>query len=161
MTDVSESRLPGVGMRYEFLTRSGDRVVVVAHRSGRRDVYLGDRDDLDAFQEVLDLSDEESRTLAELLGGSRVTRELTRLRQSVQGLAIDWVPVDPDSRYAGGTIGDTGTRTRTGVSIVAVMRGDQAIPAPGPDFGLQAGDTLVVVGEPRGIEGLVALLHEG
>ena len=108
-----------------------------------------------------ELSDDESRTLSELLGGSRVTRELSRLRQSVQGLAIDWVPVDPDSPYAGKTIGDTGTRTRTGVSIVAVMRGAQAVPAPGPDFGLDAGDTLVVVGEPRGIEGLVALLHEG
>jgi TrkA domain protein len=161
MTDVSESRLPGVGMRYEFLTRSGDRVAVVAHRSGRRDVYLGDRSDTDAYHEVLDLTDDESRTLSELLGGSRVTRELSRLRQAVQGLAIDWLPVDPDSPYAGGTIGDTGTRTRTGVSIVAVMRGDEAIPAPGPDFGLLAGDTLVVVGEPRGIEALVTLLHAG
>ena len=90
-----------------------------------------------------------------------MTRELSRLRQSVQGLAIDWVPVDRDSPYADKTIGDTGTRTRTGVSIVAVMRGDEAIPAPGPEFGLVAGDMLVVVGEPRGIEGLVALLHEG
>ena len=161
MTDVSESRLPGVGMRYEFLTRSGDRLAVVAHRSGRRDVYRADRNDPDAYHEVLELTDDESRTLSELLGGSRVTRELSRLRQSVQGLAIDWLPVDPDSPYAGGTIGDTGARTRTGVSIVAVMRGDQAIPAPGPDFDLQAGDTIVVVGEPRGIEALVALLHEG
>ena len=161
MTDVSESQLPGMGVRYEFLSRSGDRVAVVAHRSGRREVYLGDRRDPDAFHEVLELNDDESRTLAELLGGSRVTRELSRLRQSVQGLAIDWVPVDRDSPYADKTIGDTGTRTRTGVSIVAVMRGDEAIPAPGPEFGLVAGDMLVVVGEPRGIEGLVALLHEG
>ena len=76
-------------------------MAVVAHRSGRRDVYLGDRRDEDAYHEVVELSDDESRTLAELLGGSRVTRELSRLRQSVQGLAIDWVPVDPDSPYAG------------------------------------------------------------
>ena len=114
MTDVSESQLPGMGVRYEFLSRSGDRVAVVAHRSGRREVYLGDRRDPDAFHEVLELNDDESRTLAELLGGSRVTRELSRLRQSVQGLAIDWVPVDRDSPYADKTIGDTGTRTRTG-----------------------------------------------
>jgi TrkA domain protein len=161
MTDVSELRLPGVGMRYEFRSHTGARIAVLAHRSGRREIYRGDADDPDAFQELLELNDDESRTLAELLGGSRVTRELTRLRQSVQGLAIDWIPIDADSPYAGRTIGDTGTRTRTGVSIVAVLRGDEAIPAPGPDFGLQAGDTLVVVGEPRGIEALVALLHEG
>jgi TrkA domain protein len=161
MTDVSELRLPGVGMRYEFLSQAGDRVAVLAHRSGRREIYRGDADDLDAYVELLELTEDESRTLAELLGGSRVTRELTRLRRSVQGLSIDWVPVDHDSPYVGRTIGDTGTRTRTGVSIVAVLRADEAFPAPGPTFGLSGGDTLVVVGEPRGIEALVTLLHEG
>ena len=57
-----------MGVRYEFLSRSGDRVAVVAHRSGRRDVYLGDRRDEDAYHEVVELNDDESRTLAELLG---------------------------------------------------------------------------------------------
>ena len=95
MTDVSESRLPGMGVRYEFLSRSGDRVAVVAHRSGDARSTWATAVIEDAYHEVVELSDDESRTLAELLGGSRVTRELSRLRQSVQGLAIDWVPVDP------------------------------------------------------------------
>ena len=78
-----------------------------------------------------------------------------------QGLAIDWLPVDPDSPYVGRSIGDTRTRTRTGVSIVAVVRGEDAIAAPGPEFRLEADDTVVVVGKPRGIEGVVELLHAG
>jgi TrkA domain protein len=161
MTDVTELRLPGVGIRYEFPTRAGDQVEVVAHRSGRRQIFVGDPDDPDAFRAVLELTEEESQTLAELLGGSRITRELTKLRQALEGLAIDWLPVDPDSPYAGRTIGDTRARTRTGVSIVAVMRGEEAFPAPGPEFGLQAGDTLVVVGLPRDIEMVVEILHGG
>ncbi|HXF36887.1 MAG TPA: cation:proton antiporter regulatory subunit [Actinomycetota bacterium] len=161
MTEVEEVRLPGVGIRYGFATHAGDRVEVVAHRSGRREIYVGQRDDPDAFREVLELDDEESRTLAELLGGSRVTRELAKLRQALEGLALDWLPVDPDSPYAGRTIGDTAARTRTGVSIVAVMRGEEAHPAPGPDFRLRAGDTVVVVGRPRDIERLVEILHTG
>ncbi|MFD0332854.1 hypothetical protein ACFQZ0_03775 [Streptomyces erythrogriseus] len=32
--DVSEVLLPGVGMRYEFVNHEGDRVGVVAPRSG-------------------------------------------------------------------------------------------------------------------------------
>jgi TrkA domain protein len=52
-------------------------------------------------------------------------------------------------------------RSRTGVSIVAVLRGEQAIPAPGPESGLEAGDYLVVVGTARGIEEVVELLHHG
>jgi TrkA domain protein len=47
------------------------------------------------------------------------------------------------------------------VSIVAVMRGTDADPAPGPDFVLEEDDTIVVVGQPRGIEGVVELLHSG
>lgn len=161
MPDVTELRLPGVGIRYEFSTRTGDRVEVVAHRSGRRDIFVGDPGDPDEFRAVLELTEDESQTLAELLGGSRITRELTKLRQTLEGLAIDWLPVDPDSPYVGRTIGDTRTRTRTGVSIVAVMRGEEAFPAPGPEFELQAGDTLVVVGLPRDIETVVEILHAG
>jgi TrkA domain protein len=41
---------------------------------------------------------------------------------------------------------------------VAVLRGEQAIPAPGPDTPLQAGDTVVVVGTPKGIAALTRLL---
>jgi TrkA domain protein len=44
---------------------------------------------------------------------------------------------------------------------VAVVRGDDAIAAPGPDQRLEADDTLVVVGTPRGIEDLVVILRAG
>ena len=37
------------------------------------------------------------------------------VRQQVEGLAIDWLPIRPGSRYATGTIADTQARTRTGV----------------------------------------------
>ena len=45
------------------------------------------------------------------------------------------------------------------MSIVAVLRGDAAHPAPGPGFALRGSDTLVVVGTPRGIEELAVLLR--
>jgi TrkA domain protein len=44
------------------------------------------------------------------------------------------------------------------VSIVAVLRGDGAIPAPTPDAVLEPGDTLVVVGTAEGIKELTKLL---
>jgi TrkA domain protein len=161
LTEVTESKLPGVGVRYEFRTRAGKRMAVVVHRSGRRDLFVGSAADPDTSRPVCELTEDESRTLAELLGGAGVAYQLTQLRQAVEGLAIDWLPVDPDSPYANRTIGDTGARTRTGVSIVAVLRGDQAFPAPGPDFQLKADDTMVVVGTSRGIEALVEILHAG
>ena len=119
-----------------------------------------DADDPDTSREVIALDPEDSAALAEMLGASRVSEQLDRL-QTVEGLAIDWLPVSADSPFAGRTIGDTQARSRTGTSIVAVIRGDKAVPAPGPDFGLEAGDTLLVVGTPRGIEELSVILRTG
>jgi TrkA domain protein len=161
MTDLSEVDLPGVGVRYEFVTNQGQRVGVVAHRSGRREVYVADLDDADKFKRVLELSEDDARTLAEVLGAARVAKELAELQQRVEGLAIDWLPVREDSPYAHRSIGDARVRSRTGVSIVALIRGDDAIPAPGPSEEMKPGDYLVVVGTPRGIEEVVELLRAG
>jgi TrkA domain protein len=158
MAEVEETQLPGLGIRYVFRTARGNRLGVVHHRTGRRELLIYDPDDPDTCRDVIALDEDDSRTLAELLGGSRVAEQLEHLQQ-VEGLAIDWLPVPSNSPFAGGTIADTQPRTRTGVSIVAVLRSDQAFPAPGPEFGLQAGDTLLVVGTPRGIEALSVRLR--
>jgi TrkA domain protein len=161
MTELNEVDLPGVGVRYEFVTNRGQRVGVVAHRSGRREVYIADPDDADKFKRVLELSEDDARTLAEVLGAARVARELLELQQRVEGLAIDWLPLREDSPYAHRSIGDARVRSQTGVSIVALIRGDDAIPAPGPSEEMKPGDYLVVVGTPRGIEEVVELLRAG
>jgi TrkA domain protein len=116
-----------------------------------------DRADPDACQEVIQLTDDEADALAELLGAARLVEHLAGL-QRIEGLAIDWLPIRPGSPYAGRTIADTQARSRTGSSIVAILRHDRAIPAPTPDAGLQGGDTLVVVGTADGIKELSRLL---
>ena len=161
MTEIKEVELPGVGVRYEFTTEEGERVGVVSHRSGRREIYLADPSDPDRFERALGLSEKDARTLAEVLGASRVAEELAQLQQKIKGLAIDWLPVRADTPFANRPIGDARIRSRTGVSIVAILRGDQAIPAPGPEPEMKPGDYLVVVGTPRGIEQAVALLRGG
>jgi TrkA domain protein len=100
----------------------------------------------------------EGKVVADLLGGTQLLESLTQMQQRVEGLAIDWLPLPAGSPFAGRTIGDAEVRTRTGVSIVAVIRDDQAYPAPGPDFGLVADDTAVVVGTPAGIRATAELL---
>ena len=161
MAEIREVKLPGLGVRYEFTTQEGKRVGVVSHRSGRKELYFADPNDPDAFKPMLSLTDEDARTLAEMLGGSRIAEELAGLQQRIEGLAIDWLPIREDSPYVGRTIGDARVRTRTGVSIVALLREDQAVPAPGPDTEIASGDYLVVVGTTRGIEEVVGLLHRG
>jgi TrkA domain protein len=155
--DIQETALPGVGLRHDFTTKAGRQLGVVTHRTGRRDLLVYDRDDPDRCQEVIQLTDDEADALAELLGAARLVEHLARLQQ-VEGLAIDWLEIRAGSPYDGGTIGDTQARSRTGVSIVAILRGDRAIPAPSPQERLAAGDTLVVVGTAQGVKALSDLL---
>jgi TrkA domain protein len=156
--DIQETALPGVGLRHDFTTKAGRQLGVVTHRTGRRDLIIYDRDDPDSCQEVVQLIEDEADALADLLGGDRVVSHLARLQQHIEGLVIDWLEIRPGSPYAGRTIADTQARSRTGVSIVAIVRGDRAIPAPAPDQRLEAGDTLVVVGTAEGVNALTKLL---
>ena len=161
MSEIREVKLPGVGIRFEFTTEDGNLVGVVSHRSGRREIYGARRDDPDDFIRLLGLGQSDARTLAELLGAGRVAEDLADLQQRVEGLVIDWLPLRDDSPYVGRTIGDAQIRRRTGVSVVAVLRGEEAVPAPGPDQRIESGDYLVVVGTARGVEQVVELLHKG
>jgi len=160
MSEIREVKLPGVGVRYEFETAEGNRIGVISHRTGLREIYLS-HDDPDEFKRVLGLSPDDARTLAELLGATRVAEQLAELQQRIEGLVIDWLHVRDDSFYVGKTIGDTRLRTRTGVSVVAIVRGEEAVPAPEPDQSLESGDYLVVVGTARGVEQAVELLRTG
>lgn len=161
MTKIEETQLPGVGVRYEFLTEDGERVGVVHHRGGRREMFVCRAERPDEVAMSVDLTDDEAHTLGEMMGVATVVEKLNNLQQSIEGLAIDWLTVDPGTPYAGRTIGDARIRTRTGVSVVAVIRDTNPFPAPGPDFHVEAGDTLVVVGTTKGIEAVTDILTAG
>lgn len=151
MPEIIETELPGVGLRHDFLCGGGRRVGVVSRPSGRRELLVYDPDDPDAVRSTVDLSPDEAGALAELLRQSAVTEHLAALTEDViPGLSIDWVPLEPD--FTGRTIGDLEIRTRTGATVVAVIRDREPHPAPGPEFGLAPGDTAVIVGTADGIK---------
>jgi TrkA domain protein len=158
VAEVRETLLPGVGVRHEFTTSSGERVAVLTHRSGRRELAIYDRADPDACTAVLHLSPDDTRTLAELIGASQVSEALVAVQQQVEGLAIDWPTVAAGSKFAGATIADGQFRSQTGASIVAIVRRGATSPAPDPGTTLEAGDVVVAVGTPEGLSRLRALL---
>ncbi len=158
MARITETKLPGVGVRHEFVAASGQRIAIVSHRSGRRELAVYRRDDPDACTTLLELDPDDTAVLAEILGAPQVA-EAVNAMQRIEGLAIDWLTVEARSSAAGTTIGAGRYRTRTGASIVAVIRGDETHAAPGPDFQLQAGDVVVAVGTPEALAQLGSLLR--
>lgn len=159
--DIQETSLPGIGVRYELNTVSGGRFAVVVRRDGRYDVgVFDDPRDPDRCRTAIQLQDEEANALASILGAPRIIDSLQEL-QALDGLQTEQIRLAPGSPFDGATLGDTQARTRTGVSIVAVVRAGTPTPSPTPAVGLLGGDVLVVVGTPSGVQALRAILRDG
>ena len=160
MVDVRRVKLPGVGVLHTFITDDGGKVGVIAHRSGHSDLVTFSDEENDSEKVSLRLSEDEAHTLAELLGGTQITETLTALDQ-IPGLSIDWFTVDYDDHIAGQPLGDPADAGVAGLTIVAVVRGDSANPAPAPDFKVFPGDTLVVAGAPDKVVKAFAYFRTG
>ena len=64
-------------------------------------------------------------------------------------LLIDWVALEPNSPGVDRSIAALEIRRTTGVTIIAIIRGDRAITAPQPSEIMRVGDRLVVVSRPQ------------
>ncbi|MGH3734824.1 MAG: cation:proton antiporter regulatory subunit [Micromonosporaceae bacterium] len=159
--DVERTALPGIGLRYDFVTARGRRAAVVAHHSGRREVVVYDRADPDTAAVTLTLSPDEADGMAELLAVTRVIERLAEQNRQVEGLVTEQLPIVEGSPYDGRALGDTRARTRTGASIVAVVRSGAVHASPRPDYRFAAGDVVVVVGTAEGASGVADILRRG
>ena len=130
--DVKEVLLPGVGLRFEFENRDGDRIGVVARRTGEFEVVVYPSDDPDQAQQVFRLTDEEAEALAQILGAPRIAERFADLTREVPGLNAGQVTIRPGSPFVDRPLGDTRARTRTGASIVAIVRDEAVLASPGP-----------------------------
>jgi TrkA domain protein len=159
--NVEVTPLPGIGVRKDFALRNGRRVGVVTHRDGQIELILSKSDDPDACLAELPLTPDEASALANLLGAPQLVAQLDEEHRDLPGIHTRQIPVRDNSPFDGRTLGDTALRTRTGVSVVAVMRAGQAHPSPTPDFTLTAGDLLVTVGTSEGLDSAVKILTHG
>jgi TrkA domain protein len=133
---------------------------VVSRRNGKRELVLYSRDDPDACVASIPLSDDEAEALADFLGASLMLGQLAGLREQAAGLVTEQVPIQPSSPYVGRRLGDARIRSRTGASIVAVLRDREVIPSPDPSLRFAANDVVVVVGTREGLEGVTRILAD-
>ena len=159
--DVKEVLLPGVGLRYEFTSHQGDRIGIIARRGGDFDVVLYGRDDPDEARPVFHLTDEEADTVAQILGAPRIAGRLTELTREVPGLEAGQIHIRPGSPFVDHPLGDTHARTRTGASIVAIVRNEDVLASPSPAEMLRARDVLIVIGTEEGIAGVEQIVDKG
>lgn len=146
--DVTQDDLPGIGRRFEVRCEDGGILTVVVHSTGRRDLY--------AFSPGSDepsavtLWDEQARAVAAIMAGSFAgpagSGTARGVQEALDDLAFDWVSLDPGSPATEHTIGDLAIRSRTGVTVMTIVRGHGVVHDPAPQEVLRAGDRLVVAG---------------
>ncbi|MCG8473671.1 MAG: hypothetical protein MI742_17720 [Desulfobacterales bacterium] len=81
-----------------------------------------------------------------MLGETLPPNNLTHLRSVESAFDLEWICVERDSELSGATLESARIRTRTGASVVALLRGDELLASPDPDLPLAPGDLMAAIG---------------
>lgn len=158
--NIERTPLPGIGVCHTATTTGRQRLGVICHLTGRRDLVLYDPDDPQRVACAIILDVGEAHQVADLLNDTITIDHVTDLEQPVPGLTAARIRLPIGSPYHDRPLRDTRARTRTGASIVAIVRDRHVIAAPDPDFVLRHGDTVVAVGDHHGITALAEILAD-
>jgi TrkA domain protein len=163
MSTVSEAYLPGVGRKFQIETVRGDRIVIVIHDDGDREIYHFTRKDTDRPASVIILTDGEARQMAGIVGGlTYVPKAMATTEVVLEDLVLDWFTIEPGAASIGKTIRELRPRTLTGASIVSLVEPDHVKRTnPEADTVLNEGATLILAGDRQTIAALKTLLVEG
>lgn len=144
---VREVTLPGIGKKYVLPLRAGGNLAIVVRPDGERRLFHFLEDE-DRPCDVVKVESDEAQQVANLLGASMVgAPDLDKLELVLGALEIEWVEVAAGSPMVGRTLGDSELRQRSGASVVAILRGEEALPNPPVDTPFQEGDTLLLLGD--------------
>jgi TrkA domain protein len=158
--EVREEELPGIGRRFVIEMNYGGVVTVVIHNSGRRDLYVShpDRDE----PAIVTMGDAEAHAVAAVLRGTYFTPVAVKgVRELIGELVIDWAALAPGSPGVGRSIGELRVRTRTGMTIMSILRAKAVINEPGPEEVLKPNDQVVVVGRRENVPKFIHLVVGG
>jgi TrkA domain protein len=155
---VYETEVPGVGHKFELELGGSQRLVVVIHHDGKREVYLRPDENADS-QRLFGLTGKQARQFGSILEGAYFQPvEMDDIQVPLGEAIIEWVELGEKSDIAGQTLRDARIRERTGASVIAIQRGPDTIANPQADTVVEAGDMLVTLGSREEQQALDSLL---
>ena len=158
---IYETEVPGVGKRFEVETGGGERLVVIVHHDGKREIYRRGDPDADA-EKLFDLSSSQAGEIATVLEGADFQPlDLDDADIPLGEAIMEWVEVPENSPLAGDTLAEAQIGKRTGVTIAAIQRDDETIASPGADSVISPGDILVIIGSRSDQQAFQSLLETG
>lgn len=157
---VSMCELPGIGKKISLTTAEGNKIAIVVHHSGKRELYFFHDKDEDEADYYIDLTADETRELgAQLLGATYQPVDQEKMKVFQKQLLMEWVELKPQSPFANKPISESRIRTLTGASIIAILRGEDMIVSPDISEVLRPGDTLMAAGKSDQINLFEALCN--
>jgi TrkA domain protein len=148
-----KTELPGVGTKHTIDLEGEEQLVCVRHRVGHWELARVDAEGNSTS--LLQLSADDAAELGRVLAREEAPKEDARREMLFRTIGLEWVTIDEGSPLEGRTLGQSDIRARTGASVIAVLRGEESIPSPPPDFRFERGDTLVVLGRAEQVKRFV------
>lgn len=157
--DIREVELPGIGVKFEVITRNDEKIVIVIHDDGRREIYHFDADHEESVSSII-LNDSEARKVAAILGGMVYKpRALDTIEMAFEDLLIEWFKVEQNAPAISQTIGNLEVRNKYNVTVIAILKKNmKQLFNPGSETIIDAGDTLVLSGERTQLKRLISEL---
>ena len=143
---IYETEVPGVGKKFELELDGEERLIVLIHHDGKRELYLRPGENQDS-QRLFNLTGKRARQLGSILEGAYFQPvEMDEIQVPLGEAIIEWVDIDPASSLVGQSLRAANLRDRTGVSVIAIQRGEETIANPKAETTFEADDILVTLG---------------
>lgn len=143
---IYETEVPGVGHKFELELDGEERLIVLIHHDGKREVYLRPGENQDS-QKLFSLPGKRARQLGSILEGAHFQPiEMDDIQVPLGEAIIEWIDIDAASPLVGRTLRNANIREQTGVSVIAIQRADETMANPTPDTTIETDDILVTIG---------------
>ena len=148
--NIRESELPGIGYKFQIVTKGNEKMVIVIHDDGRREMYHFDSDHEESISSI-SLRDSEARQIAAILGGMvykpRALENVEMVLKVWRLSGLKWRRKLQQSEKQSAILE---IRKTYSVTIIAVMKKNmKKLFNPGPETVIEEGDMLVVSGEKK------------
>lgn len=155
--NIREIELPGIGHKFEIITKDNEKVVIVIHDDGRREIYHFDEDDHDESISSVTFSDSEARQVAAIIGGMTYKpKALETVEMAFDDFVIEWFKVEQGAPAVNKSIGEIDIRNKYGITVLAIVKKNlKKILNPGSDAMIEPGDTVIVSGERSELKAVI------